>query len=300
MFLDYFRLFRDYNIEHNPSLIRGYVQVRCPLCGDEGHHGAFHAVDGFYTCWKCGTIPSERIWKAFFRTTNYFPILKKYKREEVPGYTQEEKIAGNKNGFLSLPGSNLLNEPARKYLLGRNFDPDYLQHKYKIRSTFFEGDYDYRIIIPIFHGGVPVSFIGRDYTGKSRTRYKACELKDEVIHHKEILFGEDTFPGDKAVIVEGAFDKMRLGDYALATFGTGFTLKQVHRLSKIKKIFTLYDSEPEAQKHAVSLGKQLSELGCEVYNVVLSEGDPAELSEENAKNLIREIIFRGLTRKNTY
>ena len=177
-------------------------------------------------------------------------------------------------------------------IYNRNFDPSYLIEKYKIYSTDHLGDYKFRIIIPIYFEGQLISYQGRDYTNKSDIRYKSCAKKDEIIHYKNIVYGIDNLPDDHGIIVEGIFDKWRMGDNALCTFGTGYTNQQLILLSRrLKKATILFDPEEKAQEIAEKLCRELSGLGVRSRNIKLPENkDPGELKPFEADYLTKKLL----------
>jgi DNA primase len=190
-----------------------------------------------------------------------------------------------------LPPAGLCNlDRGKDYLKSRGFVPEAIIQEYGLVITGPTGDYKFRIIIPIYQHGKLVSYQGRDYTGLSPIRYKACARENEIVHHKHLLYDADRVRGDHVIVVEGIFDAWRLKKNTVCTFGTGFTQQQVNLLSKWGKISILYDGEPEAQKHAEKLGEQLSGLGSEVELILLKEGDPADLSQNEADSLSKEIL----------
>jgi DNA primase len=190
-----------------------------------------------------------------------------------------------------LPPAGLCNlDRGKDYLKSRGFVPEAIIQEYGLIITGPIGDYKFRIIIPIYQHGKLVSYQGRDYTGLSPIRYKACARENEIVHHKHLLYDADGVTGDHVIVVEGIFDAWKMKKNTVCTFGTGFTQQQVNLLSKWGKVSILYDGEPEAQKHAEKLGEQLSGLGTDVENIRLGKEDPGALSMEEAGALSKEIL----------
>ena len=202
-----------------------------------------------------------------------------------------ETISPSPPRTLRLPPAGLYNlDRGKAYLKARGFVPDAIIQEYGLIITGTTGDYKFRIIIPIYQHGKLVSYQGRDYTGLSPIRYKACARENEIVHHKHLLYDADRVTGDHVIVVEGIVDKWKMGENTVCTFGTGFTPQQVNLLSKWGKVSILYDGEPEAQKHAEKLGEQLSGLGVDVDNIRLGKEDPGALSMEEARALSKEIL----------
>jgi hypothetical protein len=52
----------------------------------------------------------------------------------------------------------------------------------------------------------------------------------------------------------------------------------------------LYDGEEEARRKCDHLGDQLAGMSCEVEAIYLKEGDPGELPQNEADDLIKDIM----------
>lgn len=178
----------------------------------------------------------------------------------------------------------------RKYLEDRNFDPDYLEEKYKLRGTDHLGKYKFRIIVPVLQNYKTVSFISRDVTNQQEMRYMACPKSMEIVEAKHTLYNIDNCFLDYAIGVEGVFDVFRIGDNCFGTLGTSFTEWQIAQMRKFKKVFFLYDSEDEAQMKAEKALFELNSFGIETEILTLNTGgDPAELSDDDVVELKKDL-----------
>jgi len=160
-----------------------------------------------------------------------------------------------------------------------------------LQSTGGYGHYKHRLLAPIYFEGRVVSFQCRKIHHKQHPPYLACANKDEVIHHKDIVYGFDyAAPMNRCVVVEGITDVWRLGPGAIATFGKKYTPEQLALIANnFKEVFVLMDSD--ADKEADILMDQLTMLGTEVDTICLDEGDPGAMSDINAKQLMLDLGF---------
>jgi hypothetical protein len=287
MTFDFAQLFRDNAVPHwteGKNVSDGWVNVQCVFCDDPSNHLGFSA-EGACACWRCGThSTSEAIhlltgldWQNI--QTSYQGGAQSFRGTDRTGAPPSS---------LSLPiGTREMTEAHRQYIIDRNFDPDRLARDYALQGTGIVGPYKFRIIVPIFLHGRLVSYQGRDYTGRSELRYKTCRKEEEVVCHKHTLYDLDR-AGEDVVVVEGVTDAWRLGAGAVATFGVGFTQEQVMRLAYYRRVFLLYD--PDAMARAERLARAISGLGPEVEVVALEGGDPAEMSQGDADNLMKELL----------
>jgi hypothetical protein len=270
----------------------GWTAICCPFCLDNKFHGGF-SPEGNYYCWKCGYHPISDIIMILENVPPYkaHQIEQEYERPSIQVPLEEHQIIKTSNKLRWPLGTTILEYRHKQYLIQRGFDPAYLIRKYKIKGTGPVGPYCHRIIIPIFLNGTMVSYQGRDITDKSPQRYKVCPKDEELIFHKEILYNIDN-TNDKAVIVEGILDVWRLGDGAVATFGTSATPKQISFIARrFKRIFILFDSEPPAQTKARKLMNTISVLsGIQVTTIQLEKGDPADMPQDDADYMMKELL----------
>jgi hypothetical protein len=270
----------------------GWVQIQCPFHPDS-NHGGFRLLDGAYRCWKCGWHSIENTIIAL-ENCSYTQACRRlidYDSPEIPNISIRTPVT--KKSTLEWPkGIGDMTKIHFDYLRHRRFDPDYLQKRYGLLGAGPYGDYKYRLIIPILVDGQMISFQGRDVTETQELRYKACKKENEVIDHKNVLYDMDNAK-ETAIIVEGVFDAWRLGDGAIATFGTAIRRHQVLEIiRRFKKVFILFDSEPPAQQKARQLVTELN-IHIEAVNVKLHvKGDPADLPQDKADQLKFDLLRR--------
>lgn len=286
---------QDYDISHTDAgknSQKGWLNIQCPLCDDDSDHGGFNLYGDYYHCWRCGRHNTEEVIKTLLNVS--WAKAKEIKFE----YTERSRILDNLNKKdkksvkkIGMPGEKL-QKRHKKYLKKRNFDPDFIEKKYKITGTGIVGDYKYRIIIPIYYKNILVSFQGRDITDQQQIRYKNLAVEKSIMNPKHILYNIDNCYSDRIGIVEGVFDVWRMGDGFVSCFGTSITERQIKILSKYKNIFFLFDPEEEARQKAKKTAYQLSAFGCKVEIIDLEKDqDPAQLTEEDVYNIRKELKF---------
>ena len=291
MKFDTTRFLTDYNIQFwtsGENVSRNRVGVTCPFCDDTYNHLGLHITGARKpTCWKCG---SHSLYDYINAVTGENPkeILQRYLDIHAIDLVQFEPEKQYATVCIP-PGSKNFRNVHRKYLSDRGFDPDWLIHKYDLTVTSPMDEYPYRIIFPIKYRKKTVSYQGRSFTG-AIPKYLTCKPENEVMFHKDIFFNIDNAKNDSVIITEGVFDAVRLGDNAIASFGTSITPSQLNLIkSRYKRVFMLYDGEDEAQKKAKKACLTLSAFGIEVENIKLHDGDPGELSEDDALHLLNEL-----------
>lgn len=287
----------DYGIDWRTET-EGWANITCPFCSDTGKHLGLNISRGYANCFRCGWHPLPKVIKALINVTpaESYNILRKYPQEIAEaGKSVEEREAPSK---IELPrGCRSMGQEHKKYLMRRGFDPSELKRIFRLRGTRHYGPYRFRIIAPIYLGGQLVSYQGRDITDRADLKYKACSKKNEIIHHKDILYALDLVPGDTALVFEGIADVWRFGPGAVGTFGADFTRAQVECLAfNFRKLFIIYDSEEQAQKQAEKMAKQLAILKRESEILTIDEGDPASMSQKYAQALKNELLKTNKTK----
>ena len=170
------------------------------------------------------------------------------------------------------------------------FDPKKLIHEWNLKGTLFLGAYKFRIIAPIYFQGKLVSYQGRDITEKSPLRYKTCPKTLEILHHKHCLYGIDKAKSDYIVVTEGITDVWRLGPGAVATFGIQWNLEQAKLLMNYKRVFIMFDKQPQAKQQAEKLANFLALTSIEVHIITLDNSDdPAEMTQYEADKLMTDL-----------
>lgn len=294
MIFDAKEFLEEYNIQNwdtGPNTQSEWINIQCPFCDDDSNHGGFNLNDGHYNCWRCGwhsTIDAiSRLLNIRFHEA--IKIKDKFSNYQKIGIIKKNKPSKQE---LEINYSKKLRKAQIKYLVSRDFDPHYISQKYDLRDGGIAGEQSFRIVFPIYYNKKIVSYQGRDYSGKIWPRYKACPKHKEAIHHKDILYNIDCAKRDCCVVVEGIFDVLRLGDGAVCTFGTSYTIKQALELkNRFKKVYIIYDPNDEkAQEKARNLGTLLQSTGINCYTIDIPDEDPAEMSQDNANYLMKELL----------
>lgn len=254
-------------------------------------------VGNYYHCWKCGghdfkqtlslvtNIPKNQIDELIEQYAGRNVVLNKLNKRQAKAIK------------LTLPTETLI-PMEREYLRRRNFNPKYLHEKYKIVGGGLTGKWKYRIIIPLILNGKIVSWTGRSILSLAKQkelnipRYKNLSIEESVIDPKSVLYNLDNCKKEVAVLTEGAFDVMRMGDDFFCSFGTELKQSQIAMIkTRFKKVFIMFDNEKEAQEKARKFGLQISSIGVDVELVDaygdFGKNDGGELSPGEVK-IIRD------------
>ena len=297
--MNFVKLFNDYNVEYDTRVNKGWTNVTCPFCDDKTFNGGFNNAGDYYHCWKCG---GHNFKQALARTVN-IPfnevdiLIEQYAgRNSVLNKLNKKQAKATK---LTLP-TDTFTPSERKYLKGRNFSPKLLHEKYKIVGGGITGSWKYRIIIPLVLNGKIVSWTARTILSKQQQqklkipRYKNLSIKQSVVDPKSILYNLDHCEDKIAVLTEGAFDVIRMGDGFFCSFGTELTQSQISMIKqRFEKVFIMFDNEEEAQTKARKFGLQIASIGVEVELVDcygdFNKNDAGELNEKEVQIIRHEL-----------
>jgi len=282
----------------------GWINIQCPFCDDKSNHLGISPTGGI-NCWRCpakGTIVKLVMSIERKGVKQALEALQKFKAySSMPKNFEsflDTRLAGTTAHTQNIDSIFLTEQikstifPAHAtYLRKRNFDPDKIYSKYKLYTGGSLGKYKNRIIIPFYSRGNKITFTSRDITDKSGIPYLHQPVGEGPTNPKEEIYNIDSC-GDTIIVVEGPIDVFRIGNGCGATCGIKFTHRQVLLLSQFKRVFIMYDAEPEAQEQATRLASNLSSMVPHVEIITLGKGDPGEMTSEEVTRLRSEIFGR--------
>ena len=295
------QLYKDFNVpfatEGHKHCREGWVNTTCPFCtGNPGMHLGYHLTDNYYVCWRCG-------WKATNKAIALLIHVSEKEAKEIArkyGGKSHVKSAvtvrvGQKK-FRLPPSTAPMNDRHKRYLTKRKFDPEVIEKIWDVQGTgpisLMDGiSFSHRLVIPIYWENRIVSFQTRDITAKHSLRYITCPEQREIVKHKHIFYQAiPTKDSDACICVEGVTDAWRFGYGAIATFGIKYTKYQVREISKrFKKVFVVFDDDPQAIKQSEKLTAELILRGVDAYSIKI-QGDPGDMSQSDADTLKKELL----------
>jgi hypothetical protein len=302
------KLYQDFSIPYwtsGKNVAAGWINVCCPFCDDTSNHLGFNPKYSTYRCWKCGFHKTIDVLTQLLEVDKHTAqeLIRKYggrARYDI----QENRVRIGLQKFKYPNNTGKMNERHMQYLEKRGFDPEFLEREWQLMGTGPSAplryksderevivDYKYRIVAPILWEKQIVSFQARDITNKHELRYIACPQSREIIHHKHILYGDQTKWRDTGICVEGITGVWRFGHQAFATFGIKYTTRQVHTIRKqFRRVFVVFDNEPQAQEQAEKLITELRMASVQAYGCCVIDGDSGEMKQKDADYLVRQLL----------
>jgi len=275
----------------------GWAEVNCPFCpdGDPSEHLGIKLDTKVISCWRCPTKGNIRKLIQRLERCSYAQvdrILEQFQDRTLKHLsTRRRRQHTSSIVDLQLPEEASPNVPAlhRNWLKGRGFEPDDAIHRYNLHSVNMLGDWRFRLIIPVYQKHRLVTFTSRDVTEMADSAWRSLSNEDSIVPPKHCLYNIDSVQ-DTAIVVEGVTDVWRIGAGCVATLGARWTSQQVALLEGLKNLFVMFDSESLAIVQAYKLAHAASSVVRSVNVIELTEGDPADLSQDTVDNIRREIF----------
>jgi DNA primase len=293
MNFDIIRFLEEYSIQHRirgQKTTRGWVQLQiCPFCAGDNYYLGINTSKLFFHCWLC-----HKSGEMVFLVRNLLGVDYRQAKEIVEKYggislSEEEPIKPAEQ--VVIPGMTGLQPIHLNYLRSRNFDPAFLERRYRINACYTGGRFPYRIVIPIYDNGRLVNATSRDVTGQQQERYMSLRNEEAVVPRNECVYNIDSVVGENVLIVEGPFDVWRIGGATVSLLGTDSSMAQTMRIvAKLpKNLYIIFDSEEQAQKHASELAFCFAPFVKHVEIVTIPVKDPASLSPEQGLEIRNEL-----------
>jgi hypothetical protein len=275
---------------------RGWVNIQCPFCSDTTNHLGINLQKGTFHCWKCNESGGlYKLVQIIAKKHGKIGQISRATLETLSSYQPRGDVSASEefHGKKCLFSKRMIPIfPIPKFLEGiaatRGLLTSTLARHAAGYTMELPNDFRYRLIFPNTIGRVLVSYIGMDTTGLSSVKYKACCDEDAEVPVKSCLYGFDDAPENSIlVLVEGIFDKIRLGNHALAMFGTGWTMNQILLLRKKspRKVFILFDSDDAGRIAAKKLSSAIWFCPCEILELE-NYKDPGEMPQDEADELM--------------
>ena len=295
------QLYKDFNVpfatEGHKHCREGWVNTTCPFCtGNPGMHLGYNMADNYYVCWRCGWKATHKALALLIHVSEKEAkeIARKYGGKSHVKSTVTVRVGQKK--FRLPPSTAPMNDRHKRYLTKRKFDPEVIEKIWDVQGTgpisLMDGiSFSHRLVIPIYWENRIVSFQTRDITAKHSLRYITCPEQREIIKHKHIFYQAiPTKDSDACICVEGVTDAWRFGYGAIATFGIKYTKYQVREISKrFKKVFVVFDDDPQAIKQSEKLTAELILRGVDAYSIKI-QGDPGDMAQTDADALKKELL----------
>lgn len=286
----------DYSTAGTKNVSAGWIGTSCLFCGDRSNHLGINLENNLISCFKCGKKGSilnliQEVDRCSYRKAKETAL--KFVCSDFSHLIKKERNHAETTMFPAGTSSNFL--PIHDaYLMKRRYDRKFLEHKYDIQAIGPTcDDWKFRVLIPVYLNHDIVTYVARDVSGKAEIPYKNCPAEKCVMQVKDVLYGIDNVKeGGTGIIVEGLFDAWRIGTGALCSFGTQYTANQLALLAnkRLSKVCVMFDQD--ATSKGRELAHTVSSVVSDVELILLDEGDPDDLTEDEVWQLRRDLNLK--------
>ena len=281
---------------------RDQFRIDCinPQCSDESGNLEISLDRGIFHCWKCEY--SGRLIKLLRDYLGKAPNLAEYvspddlKRFDVAFDKEKEevvpKIFNLPSEYVPFDGRKLgfIGQKAYRYALSRITEDDIQRHRVGYCGM---GAYKWRIIIPVLQNEKAIYFVGRSFMGNKGFPYRNPDKEECGVGKEEIIFNiEGAVKEGQAVICEGVFDALKVGNDGTAIFGTHISDEQAEQLKAVKKVYVLLDAD--ALDKAVVLARRLKEIRKPLVHLVELPGEGLPDPDDFKRIELRDMIGRAI------
>lgn len=292
-YVDIQSILEDLNIPYTSrgkNVSQGWLGTQCPFpgCDDHSNHCGLNLDSPVVSCFACGKTGNYLSYLA--AKLNSWPkaleIIKKHTPRELK--KQQIHIKENRVTHVELPeeATKTPTKYQKQYIERRGYNLKELETLYDFYYCGPIGNWKNRIILPIYYNNRLVTFSSIDIADNSKLRYKHLSEEKSIYHCKELLYGMDQIINyDVVLVVEGFFDKARIGQNCVATMGTVVTEHQLQLLTKFKKVILVFDGDAAGRENSKRIADNLS-VFTEVNVIFLPfNSDPDSLEYSDIKEL---------------
>ncbi len=271
------------------NVSENWIGVSCPFCDDHSNHLGLCLTSPVISCFSCGKTGNYLSYLA--AELNSWPkaieIIKKHSPRELK--RPYEFLQTNKEVLkIELPkeATKTPSKYQKNYIEKvRQFSLKEMEHLYDFYYCPPIGKWANKIIVPIYFKNQLVTFTSIDIAKKAKIRYLHLSEEKSIIHCKNLLYGYDQIVGNSVLVVEGFFDKARIGSNCVCTMGTIVTKNQIKLLTKFSNVYLAMDGDEAGIKAGERLANELAGF-TNVELMLLPEGsDPDKLSKDDIKYL---------------
>ena len=267
----------------------GWLGVDCPRCSPNSgrYRLGFEVASRRANCWVCGRVDAVEMLALVCKIST----AEAGRLWSQRGLKIQERTYRDEGRLVIPDGVDSLQEPHRRYLGSRGFDPDQIAKLWGVQGIGVAARLSWRLYIPIFDKfGRQISWTTRSLAPDADKRYISASPEEEIISHKSVIYGAHLC---RSIIVftEGPADAWAIGPGAGATCGLGCTAEQIAALAEFPVRIACFDNEYDAQRRAGEVCEMLSIFPGETRNIVLETGkDPASAEPAEVAGL-REHFF---------
>lgn len=279
------------------NVSKGWIGTNCPFpgCSDKSNHLGLCLDSPVVSCFLCGKSGNYLSFLAakLGSWNQAVEVIKKHSPRELKRPNTKPLIINDVKVEIPKEATKTPTEYQKYYIEGvRRFSLEEMEAFFDFYYCPPFGRWQNRIIVPLYYKNDLVTFTSIDIGKNTGIRYLHLSEEESKIHCKHLLLGYDQVIGNKVIVVEGFFDKARIGTNCVCTFGSLVTKRQVNLLTKFAKVYVAFDGDKAGLEGGKKLAEDLAGF-TEVEMLFLpEESDPDKLSKEDI-NYLRQLVKVG-------
>ncbi len=318
-------------VEVGPNVAKGHINIQCPFCAsrDPSHHLGINLANNKWGCWRDerhrGNAPERLICKLIHCSwdvateltgrgvssslSDFENVINSLKSEPKVEKTRYRKKLEYPEEFKKIKADGFTYRFFNYLITKRNIRADHAAsfiRMYSLRCAL-TGDFEDRIIIPVYRNGELVTWTGRTILNNVDLRYRALENDKSTYDITNCVFN----PMDDLIdrtwirlvfIVEGPFDAMnldyfgtRFGASAMALFGSGISDEQRYHICEIVNE-TYEDPKHEPYQVCIMMDdidislRIQAKLGFGMVKACPEGKDPGDLSRTQIEDIVSTVL----------
>jgi len=264
----------------------------CPQCKDNRTSKKklyIQLEGGWFHCWVCG-LSGKNI-NFLFR--KFAPSRAKACRDLFPDKSTEAVVLADQIEIPDLPDDLTLLTQAGKdadardvvtYLKGGGLSQgDMYRWRVRVSNEF---KFRRKAIFPSFSLDGEFNYYTARHIDETKFKYKNAKIPKNNIVFNEI----DIDWKSPVILVEGVFDAVKCPDNTIPVLGSALpTSSALYKKLKQNKCTTIvaFDDDAELKSHKVC--NRLHLAGCDVYSLLVKNGDLGSKSKQEVRNILSQI-----------
>lgn len=267
-------IFSELGSQIENVLIKDYgkhFHGRCPFCGDskknknkKRFHLKYNNGNPGFNCFNCGVHGSFIELYSYMKGISIHETIKILNKFDIKDIKNRLKTKKNKKETIKKPDfkwilKDCISDDKNTNSLYLNRYIKYIKD-FKIKRKIpkekkiyfaYKGEYEGRIIIPIFENKKLIYFQARAISNNIEPKYKNPPLNNLSFRKENIIYNYKNFNKNKPIIItEGLLDTISIGNQSTTILGSSITNNFIDNLLKLtnKYLILAYDNDKKGLK----------------------------------------------------
>ncbi len=277
--------------ESGKNIGRNYIGIEeCPFCQKGNNHLGVRVDAPVFNCFSCGT--KGNLLKLFAKILGFGEALEKLADATPKELKEKLSEIRERAVHVELPKdcSTEITAYHAGYLISRGFDYEELCNNHNLHFTGPAAEIPNAIVVPFVKRNKLTTYTTISIADDVAIRYLHLPEEESILSVKEQLYGIDETDGNSCIVVEGIFDKFRIGEGCVCSFGTRLSEIQFSLLRKFSRVVILMDGDIAGMDATAEIVEELSGFVSEIIPVYLDDGVDPDIMDPKDIIKVRELI----------